>query len=525
MQMPTQSAGDSYMNSYYQTMNSMMNYPSNYFTDPNNWGSNGTDSYLNGYGQEYMQFASGFDYGPAFGFNWPTYDDYSSSWGAAPQQQMDNMKLDGQQANMMGQVYNDYSSYPTSTSSGTVAAASVISQQRTGVYVNGSDILPPTSNNVESVSTSELELGMNMVSLNGTSEVSQESPSDTSVHENPTNVNNSSSKAPSHSSGPSKPMSWANVASQPAKPAPKPPVAPVTYHKRDMTKPSAVDYANTEAASKNQTSNNSQRNAWSAPRNHRTTGSTSVSNGGAATSANSSPQPKTSETGEVDPTLNKLKQTNNYNPKTFDLNAKNARFFVIKSYSEDDIHRAIKYGVWCSTEHGNKRLDAAFKEREGKGPIFLFFSVNGSGHFCGMAQMMSGVDYQTHAGVWTQDKWKGTMEIKWIYVKDVPNNQLRHIRLENNENKPVTNSRDTQEVPHDKGKQVLKIIHTFRHSTSIFDDFGHYEKKEEEEGGDSKRKLAVSNRSSYNVMVLFLLTKAEPSSMPLYISLFQISHF
>ena len=34
--------------------------------------------------------------------------------------------------------------------------------------------------------------------------------------------------------------------------------------------------------------------------------------------------------------------------------------------------------------------------------------------------------------------------MKWIYVKDVPNSQLRHIRLENNENKPVTNSRDTQ---------------------------------------------------------------------------------
>ena len=38
----------------------------------------------------------------------------------------------------------------------------------------------------------------------------------------------------------------------------------------------------------------------------------------------------------------------------------------------------------------------------------------------------------------------GKFNVKWIYVKDVPNSQLRHIRLENNENKPVTNSRDTQ---------------------------------------------------------------------------------
>jgi hypothetical protein len=111
----------------------------------------------------------------------------------------------------------------------------------------------------------------------------------------------------------------------------------------------------------------------------------------------------------------------------------------------------------------------------------LFFSVNGSGHFCGMAQMTSPVDYHASSSVWSQDKWKGQFRVRWIYVKDVPNVQLRHIRLENNEGKPVTNSRDTQEVPFEKGRQVLKIMHQYRHSTSIFDDFSHYEKRQEEE--------------------------------------------
>jgi hypothetical protein len=36
--------------------------------------------------------------------------------------------------------------------------------------------------------------------------------------------------------------------------------------------------------------------------------------------------------------------------------------------------------------------------------------------------------------------------VKWHVIKDIPNGVLRHITLENNENKPVTNSRDTQEV-------------------------------------------------------------------------------
>ncbi|CAB1336517.1 unnamed protein product [Coregonus sp. 'balchen'] len=184
---------------------------------------------------------------------------------------------------------------------------------------------------------------------------------------------------------------------------------------------------------------------------------------------------------ENHPVLENLRAAHSYNPKEFDWNLKNGRVFIIKSYSEDDIHRSIKYSIWCSTEHGNKRLDSAFRAINAKGPVYLLFSVNGSGHFCGVAEMLSPVDYGTSAGVWAQDKWKGKFDVDWLFVKDVPNSQLRHIRLENNDNKPVTNSRDTQEVPLEKAKQVLKIIATYKHTTSIFDDFSHYEKRQEEE--------------------------------------------
>lgn len=169
-----------------------------------------------------------------------------------------------------------------------------------------------------------------------------------------------------------------------------------------------------------------------------------------------------------------------YNPKEFNTSPKAARFFVIKSYSEDDIHRSIKYNIWCSTEHGNRRLDSAYFKGDGQVPVYLFFSVNGSGHFCGMAEMHSRVDYNRITGVWSQDKWRGCFQVKWIYVKDVPNSLLRNIKLENNDNKPVTNSRDTQEIPYDKGRQVLKVFHTYSHSSSILDDFEHYERKQEE---------------------------------------------
>lgn len=37
---------------------------------------------------------------------------------------------------------------------------------------------------------------------------------------------------------------------------------------------------------------------------------------------------------------------------------KKSRFFVIKSYEEDDVHKSLKYGVWASTNNGNRKLDA-----------------------------------------------------------------------------------------------------------------------------------------------------------------------
>jgi hypothetical protein len=64
----------------------------------------------------------------------------------------------------------------------------------------------------------------------------------------------------------------------------------------------------------------------------------------------------------------------------------------------------------------------------------------------GLAEMTGRVDFDKSVEYWQQDKWTGYFPVKWHFVKDVPNSLLKHITLENNENKPVTNSRDTQEV-------------------------------------------------------------------------------
>lgn len=76
----------------------------------------------------------------------------------------------------------------------------------------------------------------------------------------------------------------------------------------------------------------------------------------------------------------------------------------------------------------------------------MLFQVNASGQFCGVAEMTGPVDFTKSVDYWQQDKWNGRFPVTWHIIKDIPNCQFRHIILENNENKPVTNSRDTQEV-------------------------------------------------------------------------------
>ncbi|AQK97391.1 YTH domain-containing family protein 2 [Zea mays] len=174
-----------------------------------------------------------------------------------------------------------------------------------------------------------------------------------------------------------------------------------------------------------------------------------------------------------------------YNLSDFVTKYEQALFFVIKSYSEDDIHKSIKYNVWASTPNGNKRLDNAYRlaqermaEKGTKCPVFLFFSVNASGQFCGVAEMVGPVDFNRNMNFWQQDKWNGFFSVKWHIIKDVPNPQFRHIILENNENKPVTNSRDTQEVKFSQGTEMLNIFKNFTCKASILDDFDFYENRQ-----------------------------------------------
>lgn len=91
----------------------------------------------------------------------------------------------------------------------------------------------------------------------------------------------------------------------------------------------------------------------------------------------------TTKAGDCDEQGNIIIHTDLYNKDDFPVEYANAKFFVIKSYSEDDVHKSIKYNFWSSTPHGNKKLNSAYEDAQKLAagdtrgcPIFLFFSVS-----------------------------------------------------------------------------------------------------------------------------------------------------
>ncbi|CCF58530.1 hypothetical protein KAFR_0E03790 [Kazachstania africana CBS 2517] len=137
-------------------------------------------------------------------------------------------------------------------------------------------------------------------------------------------------------------------------------------------------------------------------------------------------------------------------------------FFVIKSSSVDHIMKSFDNGIWSSTHYGNKRLSTAFSNlKDSKhGKIFLLFSVNGSGKFCGVAEMTSNL----HKNVDTTNIWENSskygfaFQVNWIIVRNISNKFLKRFLIPNNEFKPITNSRDTQSIPFNIGTEIVKIF-------------------------------------------------------------------
>ena len=161
----------------------------------------------------------------------------------------------------------------------------------------------------------------------------------------------------------------------------------------------------------------------------------------------------------------------------------NSKFFVIKSFSEEDVHKSIKYNVWSSSKNGNLTLSNAFNiTKENNGNVYLFFSCNGSGRYCGIARMKTPCDGTKSFELWTQDgKWPGLFDVEWLFIKDVPFKEFKNviITMKDGEIKPISNARDTQEIPFEQAKIMIQKIEEYQNTNTILERFEFYDMRQE----------------------------------------------
>ena len=196
---------------------------------------------------------------------------------------------------------------------------------------------------------------------------------------------------------------------------------------------------------------------------------------------------------------------NQRNAKILESINSNCKFFVIKSFSEEDVHKSIKYNVWSSSKDGNLTLSNAFRiSEENKGNVYLFFSCNGSGRYAGVAKMKTICDENKSFGLWTQDgKWPGLFDVEWIFIKDVPFKEFKDIiiTMKDGEVKPISNSRDTQEIPYEQAKIMLQRIAEYQNTNTILEHFEFYDMRQDnyERNVEMKNKQMKNEQNNNNI--------------------------
>ncbi|KAF0750519.1 hypothetical protein AaE_006682 [Aphanomyces astaci] len=185
------------------------------------------------------------------------------------------------------------------------------------------------------------------------------------------------------------------------------------------------------------------------------------------------------------------------------------RYFVIKSFSEANVHKSVKYGVWTSTDTINITLDMAFKsDLACIRPILLFFSVCGSKHFCGIARMTSAVNFDSNFGLWEKQKYEGYFRVEWLVLKDVPNHVLMKVQLNQ---KSFPRACDGDEVAYNEATEFMHCYMSYPSTTTLLDDMAYY--NDQQVALEGKRNLSThAHDGDADDLDSFLIPAVIPSS-------------
>lgn len=194
---------------------------------------------------------------------------------------------------------------------------------------------------------------------------------------------------------------------------------------------------------------------------------------------------------------------------------KDADYFIMRSSSYDDIHKAMKYGISTSTSENNARMSEAFAAAVEAGrKVVLFFRVASENILCGAAELISNyIEEQQFDYWWSKARWKGIFNVKWIYIKNI---DLKAVTLKEDDRR-LYELVDGEQISSENGYFLLDMLRhiEFRYDYSIFKLFQLFDQREDHLIGvrstmDVQIKLTKQDKRTSYPTEVFKNTKRVP---------------
>ncbi|KAM7224088.1 hypothetical protein V8F06_000561 [Rhypophila decipiens] len=137
------------------------------------------------------------------------------------------------------------------------------------------------------------------------------------------------------------------------------------------------------------------------------------------------------------------------------------RFFIIKSFNEENVRMAMADGVWATQSRNGTILARAFASCKN---VILFFSINKSRAFQGFARMATTPSPDTPRPSWMSNvHWDSSppFRIEWLSKVPVSFTLVGDLRNSFNEDHPVLVGKDGQEIEENCAIDLLRVMSDF----------------------------------------------------------------
>ena len=136
----------------------------------------------------------------------------------------------------------------------------------------------------------------------------------------------------------------------------------------------------------------------------------------------------------------------------------------------DDLHKALKYGLWASEDEAkNQLLSEAYLSNLSEGKRTLLFFKMPKGVLAGVAVMLSPFQDKKLDLWWNHSKSTGSFSIEWLYVKNIDSSSLKSAQLRHS----INSADDFAPLEKPVGAQLTTMFHHlhFSPANSVFKDF------------------------------------------------------